>query len=551
MSLNQSPKPQDPTNLKVLVVEDDRNFRKKVENAVRAFNSFSKDQNNPFRLEVKCFEESFVHEQVEAFVLENSTAAAKKPVTLLLDNAWNGADQARVDSVGQLDLEAIEDVPDSDCPGSLRLLRSLKRRGRLQNIATTIYSSSDYSVLNQHFMEEFGVADCIKKEPGGESKNGLGNVILSAYRRWYQRRILEEEIGKLVGNSQAIERLKSNLRVVCQSISGNVLLVGEAGVGKSLVAGILGKAFSIGRAMARTNVSGLSDNLIESELFGHMPKAFTGAPNVRKYGLFEIANGGALVMEEVGDLPPPTQAKVLIAVDPKLGGYIHPVGATKEERVFVRLVSSTNRNLPRMVEKGEFREDLWQRLGYPHVIRIPTLQERAEDFEFIVEALLQEAQDREGYWWMQITDEAMGYLRQQFVSSDRQARLLGSCVEIAMAIAGNGNSRNIEQSHCVSAVRQLENRLFKAELRSRLRPIDFSTGPVDLKNKRNAELSAVQQWLFESWDLLLESCENDRTEAIRLASGIANPSAAERRTVREFVRQHIDDKRNGTSSNQT
>jgi two-component system response regulator HydG len=189
--------------------------------------------------------------------------------------------------------------------------------------------------------------------------------------------------GGIVGNSPAIRAL---LDVVQQAASSSaaVLVEGESGTGKDLVANAL-HALSprAGRAMVKVNCAAIPDTLIESELFGYEKGAFTGAVS-RKLGRFELADGGTIFLDEIGELGITVQAKLLRVLQ---DGEIDRLGGTKPTKVDVRVVAATNADLPAMIAEKRFREDLYWRL---HVIRIhvPALRERPEDVPLLAEFFL-------------------------------------------------------------------------------------------------------------------------------------------------------------------
>jgi two-component system response regulator AtoC len=167
----------------------------------------------------------------------------------------------------------------------------------------------------------------------------------------------------------------------------NVLIMGETGVGKEVMAqAIHRQSPRAGAPMLALNCAGLSESLIESELFGHERGAFTGAVQAKE-GLFEAASGGTLFLDEVGEMPPTMQARLLRAIANR---EILRVGSTKPRRVDVRVVAATNRNLEAEVTAGSFREDLYYRLNGITVV-IPPLRERREEIEPLARAFLAEA----------------------------------------------------------------------------------------------------------------------------------------------------------------
>ncbi|MDL2315687.1 sigma 54-interacting transcriptional regulator [Desulfovibrio sp. OttesenSCG-928-A18] len=182
------------------------------------------------------------------------------------------------------------------------------------------------------------------------------------------------ESGALVGNSDATRQLMLEIARVSAS-NATVLIQGESGTGKELVAGLIhSNSPRAGRPLVKINCAALPENLIESELFGHERGAFTGAVGAKK-GRFEIAHGGSLFLDEVGELSLMAQAKLLRALQEK---EFERVGGTKTLRVDVRLIAATNRNLEEMVAAGRFRQDLYYRINvFP--LYSPPLRERKDD----------------------------------------------------------------------------------------------------------------------------------------------------------------------------
>jgi transcriptional regulator with PAS, ATPase and Fis domain len=193
----------------------------------------------------------------------------------------------------------------------------------------------------------------------------------------------------IIGKSPPMMALFKTLERIRHS-DATVLVLGENGTGKELVAkSIHQSSRRAAKAFVATNCSAFNDNLLESELFGHRRGAFTGAVS-DKPGLFEVADGGTFFMDEVGDMSPSLQVKVLRVIQE---GTFMPVGGTETKKVDVRLVAATNRDLGAMMKKGTFREDLYYRL---HVVplRVPPLRERRDadgtrsDVEVLVEHFL-------------------------------------------------------------------------------------------------------------------------------------------------------------------
>jgi DNA-binding NtrC family response regulator len=179
---------------------------------------------------------------------------------------------------------------------------------------------------------------------------------------------------ELIGSGPAMERLKGLVAKVARS-DGRILIIGENGTGKELVAAAIHAGSSRAKGpFVKLNCGAVSKDLVESELFGHEKGAFTGALASRK-GRFELADGGTLLLDEVGDMPLPMQVKLLRVLQE---GVFERVGASRSIEVDVRVLAATNRDLGAMVNDGSFREDLYYRLNVL-TLQVPPLRDRRED----------------------------------------------------------------------------------------------------------------------------------------------------------------------------
>ncbi len=200
-----------------------------------------------------------------------------------------------------------------------------------------------------------------------------------------QRQRMENlfDTSKIVGRSAKMKNVLETVAMVAPT-EASVLILGESGTGKELIANALHHGSNRSeKRFVKINCAALPETLLESELFGHEKGAFTGAVN-RKPGRFEMADGGTILLDEIGEMTFSTQAKLLRALQER---EIEPVGSTKTIEVDVRIIASTNRNLNEEVTKGNFREDLFYRLNVVP-IEIPPLRERREDVSLLIDHFL-------------------------------------------------------------------------------------------------------------------------------------------------------------------
>jgi len=217
------------------------------------------------------------------------------------------------------------------------------------------------------------------------NKNTLLKTIRAALEQSgaTQTEIFEEWREHVVTRSPLMERILNQVRQVASS-EVSVLITGDSGSGKELLARALHEADKLRSGpMVAINCGALPEQLLESELFGHVKGAFTGAVNEHQ-GLFRAAHGGTLFLDEIGDMPMPVQVKLLRVLQER---RVRPVGSTSSEAVDVRIISATNRDLERDMREGLFREDLFYRLNVVN-FHLPSLAERREDIPLLVNHFL-------------------------------------------------------------------------------------------------------------------------------------------------------------------
>lgn len=232
-------------------------------------------------------------------------------------------------------------------------------------------------------------------------------------------------LGRLLGSSSAMRRVREQVAAVADS-QGTVMVVGESGSGKEVVARAVHECSSrVAEPYLAVNCAALSESLLESELFGHEKGAFTGADKLRK-GRFELADHGTLLLDEISEIPPSLQAKLLRILQERA---FERVGSSVTIGVDVRVVATSNRDLPKSVSKGEFRQDLFFRLNVLP-IHLPPLRERLDDVPELAEHFIAEVCTREGI---------------------EPLRLEGGAIDLLTSYSWPGNVREL-QNICERAV---------------------------------------------------------------------------------------------------
>ena len=220
-----------------------------------------------------------------------------------------------------------------------------------------------------------------------------------------ETKILKRKVSKtreIIGDSPAIKKIKDTIEKVA-STDARVLITGENGTGKELVARWLHeKSNRSGGPLVEVNCAAIPAELIESELFGHEKGAFTSA-HKQRIGKFELANGGTLFLDEIGDMSLSAQAKVLRALQEN---KIQRVGGDKDMTVDVRVIAATNKDLVKEIDKGNFRMDLYHRLGVI-LIHVPSLNDRVEDIPLLAERFIKDLCEDYGHAAKSITPKAM------------------------------------------------------------------------------------------------------------------------------------------------
>lgn len=292
-------------------------------------------------------------------------------------------------------------LPDGD---GLAVLRKLQAEGRVVPfIIITAFGTVDQAVdALQAGADDFLTKPLSTEHLRLKVKRLLAHAALSHELARYRSASGQPSNLGLVGESTAMERLRQEVRQVARSHAA-VLVNGESGTGKELVArAIHEESGRREQPFIPVNCAGIPHELMESEFFGHEAGAFTGARQARK-GLFAEASGGTLLLDEVGEMPLPLQAKLLRVLQE---GRVKPVGAEREEPVDVRVIAATHVDLLEAVERGDFREDLYYRLE-TLTLSVPPLRQRDDDVELLAMHFLRQSADRHGRGFLRLGEATL------------------------------------------------------------------------------------------------------------------------------------------------
>ncbi|PYS72462.1 MAG: transcriptional regulator [Acidobacteria bacterium] len=304
------------------------------------------------------------------------------------------------------------------------------------------------------------------------------------------RRQLQDRgaFGELVGNSDPIRKVYTLIEQVAPS-SASVLITGDSGTGKELVARTIhNMSPRKDKPFVAINCSAIPESLMESELFGHEKGAFTGAAS-RRQGCFELADTGTLLLDEIGEMPPLLQAKLLRVIEERA---VRRLGSRKEIQIDVRLLAATNRKTQQAVDEGKLREDLLYRLNV-FGIQLPPLSERKEDLPLLAQHLVTQLAEKHGRPARFLSPSALNAL--QFHAWPGNVRELRNVIERAVIICSGDQ---IERHHFAP---------YPIEQRERLRNEDTISLPV------GTPLEEVERQMIMR---TLHKTKNNKTRAAEL-----------------------------------
>jgi two-component system response regulator PilR (NtrC family) len=315
--------------------------------------------------------------------------------------------------------------------------------------------------------------------------------LLTENEQLKKEQVEDIRFGGMIGTSREMMKVFATIKKVADT-PANILILGESGTGKELVARAIHENSPRSKMPFNAiNSGGIPENLLESELFGYMKGSFTGA-YADKPGLFEMARGGTVFLDEIGELPPVLQVKLLRVVQEKT---FRRIGGAEDIKVDVRIISATNQNLEEKVKKGEFREDLYFRLNVIPV-HMPPLRERKEDIPLLTKHFIEKYAKEFGKEIRTISSYAMELLMNYGFPGN--IRELENIIERGVAM---------ESSNIILP----ENLVLAANAASGVQ--NFDVGITDAGIDLNAELEKIEKTMIEK---ALQKTKGSKTKAAEL-----------------------------------
>lgn len=394
-------------------------------------------------------------------------------------------------------------MPEMD---GMELLREVKSRyGDLPFIMLTAVGTIDKAVASI----KRGATDYIQKPYNLQELLAVIQRAINYYHLSEENRKIKKQLRRRYGfqniitTSAAMQEALEKARMVCASTNTTVAIFGESGTGKEILArAIHSEGEGMENRFIAINCAGIPANLLESELFGHVKGAFTGAERDRE-GKFDLAQKGTILLDEIGDMPIELQAKLLRVLQEKV---YERVGSSKPVKADFRIIIATHRNLEEMVKNNRFREDLFYRISAFPII-LPPLRERKEDIPLLARRFLDHFRKELGKPLPGISNEAMDFLVQY--NWPGNVRELKNCIERAAILTRD----ELIQKETLFAGTNLKI-ADKPHPETSLKPV--SKGRIEFNFSLNENEASIDNIVKESVNLVLQYCDNNKSRAAQI-----------------------------------
>jgi len=415
------------------------------------------------------------------------------------------------------------------------LLKELARRGdRTPTVVLTGFGSLDQAISFVHELKAFWFLE--KPVQPAILRTLLERAVqqvhlLQETERLSSQLAYQGVLGDLVGDSPAMKEMFSIIRQIAPT-SASVLISGESGTGKELVArAIHSLSPRVGKPFVAINCAALPESLMESELFGHEKGAFTGAAE-RRAGCFEQAQNGTLLLDEIGEMPIGTQAKLLRALEEQ---KIRRLGGTVDIPIAVRVLAATNRAPERAIEEKLLREDLYYRLNVFH-LSLPPLRDRKEDIPSIATALLRELNRKHGCRVTNLSEEVLAWFASR--NWPGNVRELRNTLERAVIMAAEGEIqlkdlpgaiRAVPPAPAVVTAQDTNDEVLRVPVGAKMADVEEAYLRLTLKHTRNNKKRAadILGLCLRTLHNKLRSYESSKSSAAKAAGVSASEVSRE------------------------
>lgn len=372
---------------------------------------------------------SIIHDAYYPFFINENA-----PIKIISKDNLSGIRDALIRSLERVEERIIgEEIELSELHKKLNYIKEISQNGKKGKEITVLLYEKIYDRCKWNLKTLFPqYLNNIESKGISDNKNDIVTIVNNILE------IIPDE-WELVGSSDSMSKIKNRITKYAKS-DLSLLILGETGTGKEVVAKEIHKrSGKKAKPFIAVNCGAIPENLIESELFGYEPRAFTGAGNKIKTGYFEQANGGTIFLDEIGDITKALQVKLLRVLQEK--EFIR-IGGEKAIKVDIRVIFATNANLEELVSKGKFREDLHGRISNGLTIELPPLRERNDDIPILIKHFISQKENELKRKIGSLNEKLLVELKNY--NWPKNVRELKGAIDVACEVIEKGNELNID-----------------------------------------------------------------------------------------------------------